>query len=179
MTKVHPTEEATMTDLADYLRQQADWRDSKAEEYPDDTRNEQSARALRSLAEYVDSGEADARMPWIVPAVEAHLSEDFTLGAEAQREVSRYGFGYDATALGQHEDFLADLWIACMQDAYAFASTAREDPSEQLHSCEIDAAVRGVHLSRRYWQLRSNCTEEECEAEIIAHREQGVSEVQR
>lgn len=40
--------------LTTYLRSQAEWRDHKAFEYPDDQRNEQSACALRSLADYIE-----------------------------------------------------------------------------------------------------------------------------
>ncbi|MFZ0118113.1 MAG: hypothetical protein WAL99_01415 [Pseudonocardiaceae bacterium] len=39
--------------LADYLREQARWREIKAEEYPEDARNARSARALLDAAEYV------------------------------------------------------------------------------------------------------------------------------
>ena len=44
-----------MSSLQDNFRAQARWRREKAEEYPDDERNAQSAAALESLAEYVNS----------------------------------------------------------------------------------------------------------------------------
>lgn len=37
--------------LADYIEYQASWREEKAEQYPDDERNTQSARCLQRLAE--------------------------------------------------------------------------------------------------------------------------------
>ncbi len=40
--------------LVEKLESQADWRDRKAEEYPDDARNKNSAAALRQLAEHLD-----------------------------------------------------------------------------------------------------------------------------
>lgn len=46
------------TALGDYIRQQAQWRREKAQEFPDDPRNEQSAKALDSLAEYAESDDA-------------------------------------------------------------------------------------------------------------------------
>ncbi|MDA8347353.1 MAG: hypothetical protein M0038_00860 [Pseudomonadota bacterium] len=40
--------------LVEKLEFQAEWRDQKAEEYPDDVRNRNSATALRQLAEHLD-----------------------------------------------------------------------------------------------------------------------------
>ena len=39
--------------IVDYLESQAAWRDQKAAEYPDDTRNNRSAEGLRMLAAHV------------------------------------------------------------------------------------------------------------------------------
>ena len=41
--------------IAEYLREQARWREPKAEQYPDDARNERCAAGLRALAEHVES----------------------------------------------------------------------------------------------------------------------------
>lgn len=178
---VDPIEEASITStnttaLAEYFRYQANWRDAKAEQYPDDERNVQSARALRSLAEYVDSGEAETRDRWIIQALDAHLFEEFTFaGEEAQREVSRYGYGYAATNDNQHEAFLPELWVTCMQDAYDFvrSGAALDDPSESLFPFEVDAARDGVHLPSRYWQLRSGSAEPELEEAVESYRGDG------
>lgn len=40
--------------LAEYFREHADWRRAKADEYPSDLRNRESAKALESLAAYID-----------------------------------------------------------------------------------------------------------------------------
>jgi hypothetical protein len=42
--------EQIRTQLAEYLESQVDWREAKAEEYPDDARNQRSASGLRDLA---------------------------------------------------------------------------------------------------------------------------------
>jgi hypothetical protein len=109
--------------------------------------------------------------------IEAHIPDPgATLGGEVtQREVSRYGFGYEATTPSQHDEFLADMWVACMQDAYAFVQEHRadgvDDYSSSLLPCEIDAARAGVwELPDRYWELRPSRTEPELEAEVAAHR---------
>lgn len=39
--------------LAEHLRDQANWRGNKAEEYPEDRRNERAEQALLDAAEYV------------------------------------------------------------------------------------------------------------------------------
>ena len=41
--------------VADYFRDQANWRDRKADEYPDDERNMRCATGLRDLASHVES----------------------------------------------------------------------------------------------------------------------------
>ena len=152
--------------LADYFRGQADWRDLKAAEYPDDERNEQSARALRSLADYIDGGDsegADALAPFIC---------DMSLGGEeAHRAVSRYGFGYNVTADSQHDEFLRELWAACLEDAYNHAGDAGhgDDPSGVLTPAEIAATMRDVMLSSLYFTRRSGMTEQEIEEELATY----------
>jgi hypothetical protein len=54
-----------MAELSDYFRGQARWREMKAEEYPEDARNQQAARALLSLADWIDEQ----------PTMLAHLRE--------------------------------------------------------------------------------------------------------
>lgn len=161
-----------MTALTDHLRNEANWRDQKSAEYQDDDRNQQSSRALRSLAEYIECGEAESRAHGIIDALEAHIiGPGARLGGErAHRETSRYGFGYEATALAQHEDFLQDLWVACMEDAYEYAGDHGEDWTGELFDFEVSAAVDGVHLPARYWELRPKQTEVESADAVAAYR---------
>lgn len=142
--------------LAGYFRAQADWRDSKATEYPEDERNAQSANALRSLAEFVESDE-NGELAY-VEALGAHLFDGFIFGGEeASRAVSRYGYGYPATK-GTHEEFLQELLALCLGDAYEFAGDAGEgmdDPTGALFDFEVEAAGDGVLLGRGYWTRRA------------------------
>lgn len=41
--------------VVEYIEQQARWRESKAEEYPEDTRNQRAADGLHEMASYVRS----------------------------------------------------------------------------------------------------------------------------
>ncbi len=174
--EVNPIEEANMpsstTALAVYFRSQSAWRNAKAEEYPEDLRNQQSARALASLSEYVESGAAEERSPGIDEALDAHIPDIGAAvgGAVTQHKVSRYGFGYEATSPSQHGEFLEELWCASMEDAYEFAGEHGEDWTEQLFGFEIDAARDGVYVPVQYWQRRPRSTEAELEATIEAYR---------
>ncbi len=169
-----------MNELADYFRAQAEWRDSKAEEYPEDARNEQSAAALRSLAEFIESGEDGG----LAGALEPHLSEGFSLGGEeAQREVARYGFGH-STSRWTHAEFLEGLLDTCLKDAYAFISggASPDDPTGTLYGFEIEAAQDEVWLPPTYWRRRAKATESELElwvreagAEAELREEQGTA----
>lgn len=154
-----------MTSLSDYFRAQADWRRQKAEQYPEDERNAQSAAALDSLAEFVEpdeSGEWEAGRA-VLEALEPHLSESVQLGGdEARRAVARYGYGYGATSIVQHNEFLDELVTLCMVDAYEHAGEHDgDDWTETLYDFEIEAAVSDVHLPRRYFERRKGWTEAE------------------
>ena len=49
--------------LTEYFKEQAEWRASKAEEYPEDGRNERASAGLLELAEYVEGlPDEDARL---------------------------------------------------------------------------------------------------------------------
>jgi hypothetical protein len=157
-----------MSDLSEYFRSQAGWRRVKAEEYPEDERNPQSAAALDSLAEYVED-EAEAGS--VLTRLEPHLFEGPTLGGEkTNREVARYGFGYEVRR-AHHEEFLEELTVTCIQDAYEFVREHADDPTETLFEFEIDAAREGVYLPEYYWRRRSHSVEYELEEAVGSYRE--------
>ena len=91
-------------DIATYIRAQADWRSAKADEYPDDERNTQSAAALYSLADYIESGDAD------VLALAPHSFADGMMlgGDRVKAEILRYGFGYAIKSHLQHDEMLEE-----------------------------------------------------------------------
>jgi hypothetical protein len=151
-----------MTQLGDYFRTVAQWRDVKAEQYPGDERNARAAAALRSLSEYADSPQgASAR-----EALERHLFDyegRLALDQRAQREVSRYGYDGPITE-ALHEQFIEDLVPLCWEDAYHERVTEyREDPTGSLDQFEIDAAADGVHMQSGYWRRRRGATQAERE----------------
>lgn len=81
--------------LSEYFRAQAQWRDQKNDEYPDDPRNELSAAALRALADHVERLPDDD--PRIVAAGDAVADEilEFTgLDVLGGYSASRIGFAY-------------------------------------------------------------------------------------
>lgn len=159
-----------MTSLSDYFRTQAEWRGGRAAAYPEDERNAQSAAALDALADYVEEG-AQASNGLILPLLEAHLFESFMLGGEqAQRAVSRYGFGYQVSTL-HHEEFLGELAVTCLEDAYEYARDTKDgDPTETLHGFEVQAACDDVFLPRSYFERRSGSAEAELEEAVAAYR---------
>jgi hypothetical protein len=162
--------EARITMLSDYVREQQRWRESKAGEFPDDKRNGESAAALESLAEFVErlEDEGSAGEDWaLLERLEPHMFGDgATLGGEmAARETSRYGFGHGVTD-GTHTEFLTDLWIACMEDAYEYRGEHDEDPTGELSRVESGAALFGLALPPNYWRRRSRAFEDELESEI-------------
>ena len=79
--------------LSAYLRQEATWRDEKADDYPDDPRNSRSAETLRALAAHVDGlpdGDENARA--LEALQERYALDLFAPGDEAEHLISRLGF---------------------------------------------------------------------------------------
>lgn len=110
--------------LSGYFRKQARWRELKAEDYPEDERNAQSARALHSLAEYVEHEDAAD----LVAALERYLFDDHALGGEeTHRAVSLYGFHRSATTPVQHRKMLERLRESCERDAQSEARWNRAE----------------------------------------------------
>jgi hypothetical protein len=96
--------------LAGYIETQVEWREAKAEEYPEDARNARSSTALHELAAYVRGlPNADARLDRLA-AMGDYLSMDGFLcpGDEASRLISRFGFDH-AEGTPQASMFLDQL----------------------------------------------------------------------
>jgi len=92
------TETELQERLVEYLEQQADWRERKAEEYPEDARNASAAHGLHELAEYVAALPAtDARLARLFAEYDGYdvagdPLDEFAVGAEAAALVSRFRF---------------------------------------------------------------------------------------
>ena len=78
--------------LAEYLYEQARWRDLTAEEHPDDDRNRRSAEGLRSLAGHVNNLPADDDRLYVLAALDADHDAPFRPGEEAERLTRRFHF---------------------------------------------------------------------------------------
>lgn len=143
--------------LADYFRVQAEWRERKAEEYPGDKRNAESAAALRDLADFVEPVAVRGRREVLQPGVEAlmpHLFAVGMLGGErAKRAVSRYGYDHPQPP-SLREQFLSDLHRLCVEDAYEYASEHGEDPTGDLEPAELAAARENTLIGESYFRER-------------------------
>lgn len=156
--------------LSDYVRHQAEWREAKSEQYSDDSRNAQSAQALNSLAEFLEHEDASlSRSVNFINALDDYGTGTLILGEEARRTIDRYGFEFKVTNIAQHEAFLDELAAVVMEDLYAEAREQREDLSGELFDFEVAAAIKGVYLPRRYWDMRSHMSEPEIEEAIAAY----------
>lgn len=153
--------------LSDYLRSQAEWRRQEEKEYPMDLRNEKSAAALESLAEFVDEPDASSSA---LDRLRPHLFDDKTLGGERTwRAVSRYGYGTAATQ-GHHVAFLDELGVLCELDAYEYVREHGEDRSRTLVVFELDAAKAGVALPLQYFERRPRSTQAELRQAVEGYR---------
>jgi antiviral defense system Shedu protein SduA len=113
------------TMLAEDFESTADWRETKATEYPEDDRNLRSAEGLRSLATYVRALPNDD--PRLL-AIEAVLSSDNFDITTPNMMLSRYGFGPGShLGLPDQDTFFtsyAEEWTHYSQ----LESAYREDP---------------------------------------------------
>jgi hypothetical protein len=78
--------------LAQYLYEQARWRDLNAEEHPEDDRNRRSADGLRALASHVHNLADDDERLYVLAALDTDHHEAFRPGAEAERLTRRFHF---------------------------------------------------------------------------------------
>jgi hypothetical protein len=161
--------DASAADLAEYFRDQANWRGMKAEEYPDDVRNVQSAEALEDLADYVDAHPDDATVRFLVEHIPATGAGPG--GEETQRAVSRYGFGYRVTQM-HHAGFLEELAVLCLVDAYESCREVGdgEDWTGTLYPFEVEAAQTNVFLPQSYFEQRRHWTEQEAQQAVAQYR---------
>ena len=159
--------------FTDYLRSQADRRREAAEKHPEDARNAQSARALDALAEHVDTKPGDFH-PHALEVLERQIRGEGTPSAtrEVGRAVARFGFGSPVANPAQNIDFIDELAVLAVIDAYeAVASGGSEharrdehlaDPEgHALKQWEVEATLDGVTLDRSYFARRRTLTEAE------------------
>ncbi len=76
--------------LADYLYEQARWRDVKAEEHREDNRNRRGAEGLRSLASHIHNLAAHDERLYVLAALDSDYDEPLRPGEEAERLTRRF-----------------------------------------------------------------------------------------
>jgi hypothetical protein len=155
---INPTEEVIeMTEVvdrfriavgvADCFRMTALWRDKKAEEYPDDPRNAQSAAALRELAEYVESISDDPRVRFLA-AQRQHSADGITVGVAAQNLIARFGF--DGPRV-RYEAFLSELCIQVAYDVLELVTEEMLSPEEATERYSVYFRDAGQALTDGYY----------------------------
>lgn len=102
--------------LANYFWGQTQWRQQKAEEYPDDHRNARSALGLEELAQWVQGlDDTDPRLRTLAALDWWHEGDEvFPVGEESGRVASRYRFDLEDES---PDRFLARFIQACVEDA--------------------------------------------------------------
>lgn len=153
--------------LSDYLRSMAEWRRRQEKQYPNDKRNEKSAAALQSLADYVEGPDASQQA---LERLRPHIRDAETLGGDrARRAAERYGY-LNIIVEDHHRAFLGELGALSELDAYELAMANGEDPTGTLEDFELEAAKEGVALPIRYFETRPDSSEEEMKEAIERHR---------
>jgi hypothetical protein len=105
------TDEAFREAVAAYLREIADWRRRKAEEYDRDARNLRSAAGLEELADHVLALPADDPRLRELARLTAE-GEAFRPDQRASYEIGRFRFHRPETGLDPFLDTLVELAIA-------------------------------------------------------------------
>lgn len=111
--------------MAEYLRQIAAWRRSRAEEYDRDERNLVAAAGLEELAAYIlDLPEDDERLRILNEVAVTH--DEFTPGQQTSYEVGRFRFHYAETSLDGFLTHLGEIAIADSNERGRFAGRLPE-----------------------------------------------------
>ena len=104
----HPPRFWAAKALAEFVRERASWRRTKAHQFPDDERNRASAHALEDLARYVEQLPDTDRS--LIELIELDAFDDrdrFIASQEARRAVARWG--YDSGSFMRPRDVIQDL----------------------------------------------------------------------
>jgi hypothetical protein len=133
------------------LEESAHWRDLKAEEYSEDTRNARCAAALHAAAEYVLNVDESAGLERLAELNEACADSGIELigegsfrGEASQRLVSRYFFDNHPGEPdeGFHEELLRGLYDAACDDLRHLV----RDYSDVWQGSSIDRLLGSDHI---------------------------------
>lgn len=78
------------------VEQQAEWREDKAKQYPDDQRNQESADELRELAKWIEANPQSPLLARLNDALDRLYESDslITFDPSVRDRLGRMGFGY-------------------------------------------------------------------------------------
>ena len=88
--------EHTRAAFADFLREQAEWRATRAHEWPEDPRNQRSSDALRALASWVMALPDDDERLRQLAACFTDEAPFLPVGDDLAHFAGRYGFSFPA-----------------------------------------------------------------------------------
>ena len=115
--------------LAEAVKGQAEWRQRKAEEYPDDRRNARAAEALEGLAAHVLTlPDDDDRLRNLTMLVGGR--DIFVFGQQASQALGRFGFDGPGEDADSFLDYLVGL---AAEDEFELAEMAGEPPLAIAH----------------------------------------------
>jgi hypothetical protein len=137
--------------LIEHVESSAHWRAQKAEQYPNDKRNERSSRALTELAENLRALPADDKYGGAYEAVMdrlVELKDELLQVIEHESQyIGRYGFDYPQD--GDPVDFLSDLtetyqeWVSEAEEH--IAEEEREEAYEAAKEAADESAREAAH----------------------------------
>ena len=177
-----------MQKFTHYIRVQAGWRARKAIEYPEDSRNAKSARALADLADFYGSDTVDETVYDVLEKYAEFSSAGDVLlsaGEEVGRLVARYGFdNAPPPSEPQHIAALEEFAVVGLAETYELVRdtgpTSNADVKAEaehfgLDTWEIEAAWADVPLDISYFRKRSRMTPEQRRDWIASRRENGAT----
>jgi hypothetical protein len=126
------------TKLAELVREQARWRETKLDEDELDARSRRSAERLWRLAEYVDAlPDEDPRLAALARVHDQYRHDAFVVGDDARYLVSRFSFDSADATQGLDEFLTKFVTILVAEDR-----RERLDHLDgQMQSTEVDALL--------------------------------------
>ena len=154
-----PHLQAVRTWLVDALNANAAWRELKAEDYPDDTRNHRAAAALRSAASHVQGTTNSPGVERFVELDNACADSGMVLivdgslpGQESQRVATRYFFDNLPASPDLHtnERLLLDLYDASLLDLREWSLSSDSPLGRLISEGQAEPALPDGDTAERY-----------------------------
>jgi hypothetical protein len=142
--------------LVVYIESHAHWRSLRAEEYPEDVRHERSSASLSALADYVRGlPDSDPNLLALAALREPHIADVFSMGEEASRRLSLFGFD-DAESAEHFPAFLELLVDAAGGDWLMPPAQLGDDGVIYVGDPAGVGGTRRIEPGTREWHERIN-----------------------